>query len=102
MLFLKFPDEQTGNDLLTQAGLTYNDPEFGFGYVTGSHEHALDVVGKVYRRVANTSNPDNPWDFVAVDGWHANYIGELPDILVPYQIPTPNVPYRVFAGFDIK
>jgi hypothetical protein len=101
MLFLKFPDEQTGKDLLTQAGFTRDDPEFGFQYITATHDYALDVVGTVYRQVANTDpNATIPYDFFAVDGWHVNYIGTLPDILVPYQIPTPNVPFRIFAGFE--
>jgi hypothetical protein len=95
MLFLKFPDEQTGKDLLIQAGFTYNDPEFGFQYITATHDYALDVVGTVYRQNATV-----PYNFVAVDGWHVNYIGTLPDILIPYQIPTPNTPFRIFAGFE--
>jgi hypothetical protein len=73
--FLRFPDEATGLAALDAAGLLSEDGE----YITASHNHALDVIGKI---------PD-------IDGWHVNYVGNLPDGWDDC-IVTPDQPVRVF------
>ena len=101
MRFLKFPDQVTGDQALRDAGLIFDSPETGPTYITASHEHSLDVIGTIYRQVLQVDpvDPENPWDVVMLDGWHANYIGTLPELLVPYEIPRPLEPYRLFAGY---
>jgi hypothetical protein len=82
--YLRFPDKATGMAALTEAGFT--DAE---GTVlTASHTHALDVVGVI------TIGGDTP---TVLDGWHVNYIGELPEDWASYVV-TPEQPVRVFAG----
>ena len=101
MKFLKFPDKETCDAALEAAGLRVDFPESGMTYITDSHTHSLDVVGIVYRYVLDPApvDPDNIYTVIALDGWHANFIGTLPPELEPYLIPTPVSPYRVFAGY---
>jgi hypothetical protein len=73
--YIRFPDEATGTAALDAAGLLNEDGEF----ITASHNHALDVIGEI---------PD-------IDGWHVNYIGDLPEAWADY-IVTPEQPVRVF------
>lgn len=75
--FLKFPDEQTAIDVLAQFRST--DEEGNPIWVTGSHEHALDIVGEI---------PD-------VAGYHINFAGSLPEAALPYEV-FPVTPSRVF------
>jgi len=74
--YLRFPDELTGMAALDAAGLLSDDG----APLTASHTHALDVIGAI---------PD-------LNGWHVNYIGELPDGWDAYLV-TPEQPVRVFA-----
>jgi len=80
---LRFPDEATGMAHLRDADLTYMD-EDGDDEVervfTASHHHSLDVIGAI---------PD-------LNGWHVNYIGDLPDGWDAYLV-TPEQPVRVWA-----
>lgn len=73
--FIRFPDAETGMKALDDAGLLDGDQQF----ITASHNHALDVIGVI---------PD-------IDGWHVNFIGELPESWADY-IVTPEQPVRVF------
>ena len=73
--YLRFPSEATGLAALEAAGLLTED---GFP-ITASHSHALDVIGAI---------PD-------CDGWHVNYIGELPDGWEQYAV-SPEQPVRVW------
>ena len=73
--YLRFPDEATGMAALDVAGLLDDDGKF----ITASHNHALDVICEIS----------------GVDGWHVNYIGDLPDGWADY-IVTPEQPVRVF------
>ena len=74
--FIRFPDETTGLAALDTADLLTEDGAF----ITASHTHALDVIGVI---------PD-------CDGWHVNYVGELPEGWEDYVV-TPQQPVRVFA-----
>jgi hypothetical protein len=73
--FLRFPDESTGMAALDAAGLLDADDH----PLTASHTHALDVIGLISD----------------CDGWHANYIGELPEGWDAYVV-NPESPVRVF------
>ena len=75
MNFLRFPDESTWTAAATEAGFIVDDALAAY-----THDRAIDVVGGI---------PD-------VDGFHVNFIGELPDGWDEFLV-TPNDPYRVFA-----
>ena len=92
--YLCFPDESTGMAALDAAGLlTESDLP-----VTASHAHALDVIGAIYRGGSYDSETGEVIiQPTLLDGWHVNYIGELPDGWDDYVV-TPEQPYRVFAG----
>jgi hypothetical protein len=71
--YLRFPDEATAITVLA-AYRTEDDT-----WITASHSHALDVIGEI---------PE-------CAGWHANFIGDLPESWADYVV-TPEQPVRVF------
>lgn len=79
-IYLKFPDQQTGEELLIE-------------YI-GS----VDVIGAIYRPTGEMLlGEDGEYPAMApLDGWHVNLRGELPDELAPYVV-TPAQPVRVWA-----
>lgn len=81
-IFLKFPDETTAKEVLSDYIIT--DEEGNESWNTSSIGWALDPLGTIYR------------DEVELDGWHVNYAGDLPEVAQPYII-EPNNPVRVFA-----
>jgi hypothetical protein len=94
--FLRFPDETTGMAALEAAGLLATDEDGIKRPITASHAHALDVIGAIVR--------GGEWDPetgevltppTLLDGWHINYIGELPDGWEQYVV-RPTNPVRVF------
>jgi hypothetical protein len=92
--YLRFPDEATGMAALDAAGLLTDEGSF----ITASHTHALDVIGAIYvggKYDSETGEVIEPQ--VLLDGWHANYIGELPEGWEDFLV-TPEQPSRVFAG----
>jgi len=90
--FLRFSDETSGLAALEVAGFLDEDGQ----PITSTHDYALDVIGSI--------TVGGEWDeegneLVApttLDGWHVNYVGELPDGWEAFEV-TPTVPYRVFA-----
>ena len=95
--YLKFPDESTGMAALDAAGLLYTDEDGNQAPITASLDHALDVVGVIYRAGtfdAETGEVITPP--ASRDGWHVNYIGTLPDGWEQYVV-EPLRPSRVFA-----
>lgn len=92
--YLRFPDETTGTAALNAAGLLTDEGSF----VTASHTHALDVIGTIYvggQYDSETGEVIEPP--VLLNGWHANYIGELPNGWEAFLV-TPEQPSRVFAS----
>jgi hypothetical protein len=87
----RFPDEATGIAALDAAGLVNEDG----GYITASHNHALDIVGTISRggEWDDEGNVITPPE--VLDGWHVNYRGVVPDEWLPYAV-TPENPVRVF------
>jgi hypothetical protein len=66
--------------------------ELGFeveGEAVATETLAFDVVGTVYRS-----------DGTASAGYHVNArcVGELPELLKPFEIAAPALPKRVFLG----
>lgn len=91
--YIRFPSEAIGIAALEAAGLLTED---GFP-IAASHTHALDVIGAIIR--------GGEWDPetgevitppTVLDGWHVNYMGELPEGWAEYAV-SPEQPVRVFA-----
>jgi hypothetical protein len=92
--FFRFPDEATGIAALEAAGLLTEDGD----PITASHTHALDCIGQIY--VGGEYDPETGEVLVPptlLDGWHCNYVGELPDGWEEYVV-RPEQPVRVFAA----
>lgn len=90
--YLRFPDESTGMAALDAAGLLTEDGE----YITASHTHALDVIGAItsggeWDDEGNVITPPT-----VLDGWHLNYVGNLPEGWEQYAV-SPTNPVRVWA-----
>ena len=95
--YFRFPDEKTGMAALDAAGLLFTDEDGNTSPLTASHTHALDVIGPIYR--GGTYDPDSGEVITPptlLQGWHCNYIGELPDGWEQYLV-TSEQPVRVFA-----
>jgi hypothetical protein len=95
--YIRFPDESTGMAALDAAGLTATNEDGDTVVLTASHTHALDVIGPIYR--GGTYDPDTGEVLtppVLLNGWHVNYIGELPEEWDTYLV-EPKHPSRVFA-----
>jgi len=96
--FFRFPDEATGMAALEAAGFTTTDEDGNVTIVTSSHDHALDVVGVISRggeydmETGEVLVPPT-----VLDGWHVNYLGDLPDGWEEYAV-SPEQPVRVFAA----
>lgn len=86
MHFLKFPDKETYFQKCQEAGMTTINHDTNEEFVvTNEHLYSIDEIGVIY-------------EGGEVSGWHANYIGELPECFEKYVIERPNTPHRVFAG----
>lgn len=93
MNFLRFPDESTGLAALDAAGLLDADGN----PLTASHTHALDVIGIITTGGTwNSETGDQLTPPETLDGWHVNYVGDLPDGWDVYVV-SPEQPVRVFA-----
>ena len=96
--YLRFPDEATGMAALEAAGFTTTDEDGTTTVLTASHTHAIDVVGAI--SIGCTYNPETGEVLtppVLLDGWHINFIGELPDDWEQYVV-TPKHPARIFLS----
>lgn len=98
-IFLRFPDQQTAEQALKDANLWISSDEYT-GPLTSSFTHSLDVIGVITRGgeygTDNSGNIVTVVEPTALDGWHMNYIGNLPAGWEQY-IVVPQQPYRVFA-----
>jgi hypothetical protein len=105
--YLRFPDEHSFQELALSASLFTSSsgpdgeddfvPEY---YHLASHDHGMDIIG--------TISQGGQWDDetgeeleppTVLDGWHVNYIGELPEGWDQYLV-FPENPVRKFAGVD--
>jgi hypothetical protein len=94
--FFRFPDESTGMAALDAAGLTTTNEDGDTVVLTASHTHALDCIGAITR--GGEYDPETGEVLVpptVLDGWHVNYIGDLPDGWAEYAV-SPEQPVRVW------
>jgi hypothetical protein len=92
--FFRFPDEAAGMAALDAAGFLTEDGV----PVTSSHTHALDVIGVISvggQYDMETGEVITPP--TVLDGWHVNYLGQLPEGWDQYAV-SPENPVRVFAS----
>jgi len=90
--FFRFADAAVGMAALDNAGLLDEDEN----PITGSHNHALDVIGTISCGGEWDEDGNVITEPTVLDGWHVNYVGELPAGWEQYAI-TPEQPYRVFG-----
>ena len=90
--FFRFPNWEVGTAALDAAGLLNEDGSF----ITASHTHSLDVIGQISRggEWDDEGNVITPPE--VLDGWHLNYVGNLPDGWEQYAV-RPKNPVRVWA-----
>lgn len=96
-IYLKFQDETTAKTVL--AEYVSDDGE----WINDSHTHSLDPIGVIYRPTGNMLTDENGVEYpemTAIDGYHVNFLGDLPAIPSAY-IVTPINPVRIFAGVEI-
>ena len=86
--YLRFTDEA---EFLFEFD-AYIDDEHGL--VTSGVGYDFDVIGIIYKPTDEEEEPQ------LLEGWHVNWLGELPEALQSYAIEEPNNPYRVFAGHE--
>ena len=96
--FLRFPDESTWTAAATEAGYFSEPDEDGNTTLAAyTHDRAIDVVGIITR--GGEYDPETGTVITppeTLDGWHVNFIGELPDGWDEFMVEPAN-PYRVFA-----
>ena len=90
--YLRFPSEAIGIVALEVAGLLTEDNT----PILASHTHALDVIGIITRGGEYDEDGNVLVPPTVLDGWHVNYIGELPDDWDQYVV-QPTQPVRVWA-----
>lgn len=93
-LYLKFADEAEAIAVL--AGYRGTDEAGKAIWLTGSHEHALDLVGTIYKPTGEIV--DEVPVMAPLAGFHVNLllVGDVPAALEAYRI-VPATPSRVFA-----
>jgi len=98
--FFRFTDEAAWFTAARDAGflVTITDEE---GNETEqlqayTHSHAIDVVGTITKGGEWDEDGTETVAPTTLDGYHVNYIGDLPDGWEAYEV-TPENPNRVFA-----
>lgn len=88
--FLRFPDEAAAINALAD----YHSDDYGWS--TASLVHALDPVGVLYDPGTYDDDGSETTPPVALEGWHVNFIGELPEAAQAFVV-APGRPQVVFA-----
>jgi hypothetical protein len=100
--FLRFPDKQVWITAAMDAGFYVDYPatdtdETGVSILrTNTVDRAIDVIGIITRSGKYDTEGNVIIAPVVLDGFHINFIGNLPDGWSQYLVEPVN-PYRVFA-----
>jgi hypothetical protein len=101
MYFLRFSDEITAQAALKTTGIYIAPIDDSPGYYRQADiGWAFDPIGIITR--GGAWDPETGEELeppVVLDGWHANYIGPLPESLEEFLV-FPEAPVRKFAGID--
>ena len=116
--YLRFPDQTSWEEKAAEVGIRINNPilieeetidpdtgdtipavyEDNWSWQYYTHDWACDDIGIIYNddgvydpETGEETSPPTP-----MEGWHVNYIGELPGDWSQYLV-SPQQPYRVFA-----
>ena len=95
--FFRFADEAAWTEAATEAGFFSEPDEDGNTTLLAyTNDHAIDVIGVITRggEWDDEGNVITPPE--VLDGWHLNYVGNLPDGWEEFLVEPTN-PYRVFA-----
>jgi hypothetical protein len=88
----KFSTRAQFRTLAAAEGLLTADGEL----ITASHTHAIDEIGIIYEGGTYDAEGEVITPPTALDGWHVNYQGELPDGWDEFAVYPAN-PVRVWA-----
>ena len=94
--FFKFTDEAAWLTAARAAGFMGTDEEGNEVLVQYTHDRAIDVIGTITEGGEWDDDGNVITEPTALDGWHVNYLGDLPTGWESYEV-TPSSPYRVFA-----
>ena len=98
--FFRFADEAAWLTAARAAGfmITVTDEEGNETEQLQAYtaSHAIDVVGIITEGGEWDDDGNVITEPTALDGWHVNYIGDLPTGWESYEV-TPSTPHRVFA-----
>lgn len=92
---LKFADEAQAKSIMAE----YWSDEYGWR--TASHEHSLCPIGIIYRPtgvILESEGIEYP-EMAPIEGFHINFIGELPEAALPFEV-FPQNPVCVFSGIE--
>jgi hypothetical protein len=92
MYCYRFPTRNQFRTLAAAEGLLTEDDEL----ITNSHTHAIDEIGVIYEGGTYDAEGEVITPPTALDGWHVNYQGELPEGWEEFAV-FPQNPVRVWA-----
>jgi hypothetical protein len=92
MYCFRFNTRAQFRTLAAAEGLLTADGEL----ITASHTHAIDEIGIIYEGGTYDAEGEVITPPTALDGWHVNYQGELPDGWDEFAVYPAN-PVRVWA-----
>jgi hypothetical protein len=88
--YLRFESEESAIQHFEVAGFVQDEI-----LVLNTHKYSLDIIGQIIRggewdAEGNVITPPE-----VLEGWHANYQGDLPEELIPFLVEPEN-PVRMF------
>ena len=89
--YLRFPTKQIAIQLLEKAGFLDVDKNIIFC----THDYAIDIVNTIVEGGEYDGEGNVIKQPSALNGWHINYVGELPVEWEQYLV-NPEEPVRVF------
>ena len=101
--FLKFTDEAEAKVILAAyvSDSKWLDEMPVGSWLTSSKDHALDVVGTIYKASGGTltdAEGDEYPEMLPVDGFHINLVVDILPVELEAYASVPTTPSRVFGG----